>query len=1098
MNSSINSWLSSGEYRTALDQMVTTIMRDSLNSNSEATTSAIFEREIYFLVRKSTGIKIDFRKEQKVDNIIHIFNPHSDKKGSGRLDAIVNTLIIEYKHHSKLKTKEQVCAASQQVIEYLTALYKNEKIKYRAILTDGIKIAYFAFNEEEITQTTLAAITSKDLGIIIKALVDNSKKKFISSNVLNDFTIDNISPSPSKTLALKLYDLLKNSKTEKTEMLFKEWQALMHLSVSDNGKSNDIKKRRADLSLIFSDDISNAENEYLAFYALQTTYAIIVKLIACKVIERLNFNEKTAFFHDLTNVTSKELQLFFEKMEDGYSYRSNNIFNLLEGDFFSWYSDSCQWDAGLWAATIKLIKQVDQYSAFNFNIKYEPIDIFKDLYMSIIPKSLRHSMGEYFTPGWLADYVVDNGINISKKLVWKAIDPCCGSGIFILSLIRHIVGNVSICELSEEEKKQFRDNILTRVCGIDINPLSVLSARVGYYVALLPFENMENIEIPIYLGDSAIVPSVVAIDGIECYHYEVSNIKKPLTVVLPTRLVKDSNFSVFMNELQRYVKTDDAGILFSVIKQSLNKREQESLKLLELIKSFAEDLTILHKKQWDGIWIRIVLNFMLIARLDKYDLIVGNPPWVKWEHLPAAYAKKIKSLCSIKHIFSNDGGQYGGTQLNICALIANVAATNWLTQEGILAMLMPDSIMSQNSYEEFRNFYINYPNERLFLQKIDRWRAPLRPFWSGKNVVTQDFNTYYFSKQNVDYSKGIEVNEISRYSGVKDCIINAHQLFSDVEQYLTTKKYLAKQLSQSTAFSYTSNKYDYSLLIGPTAYQYRTGVEFTPQELYMLVDAGFSPNNGHHKFFNKKFARSKYIVDDMPSTGWDFSTALVYPIITGPNLKPFHYAYNGEFCILPYSKENTKNPISVEDMISNYYDIFTYLSGHKNLIDEQSEKSKIMHRGNEFYALSKIGPYSFAPYIVAARDNSKFCASVIQGTKTPWGEIKNSICVKHTIIISQDKSNRFITEDEAFYITGILNSAIVIDYIQNTFKSNGYSLNKSQIYLPLYNENDKLHNKIVELAKQATMEDESKVPSIQDALSALYIDMCKLQKNNCS
>ena len=108
---------------------------------------------------------------------------------------------------------------------------------------------------------------------------------------------------------------------------------------------------------------------------------------------------------------------------------------------------------------------------------------------------------------------------------------------------------------------------------------------------------MENIEIPIYLGDSAIVPSVVAIDGIECYHYEVSNIKKPLTVVLPTRLVKDSNFSVFMNELQRYVKTDDAGILFSVIKQSLNKREQESLKLLELIKSFAEDLTILHKKQ---------------------------------------------------------------------------------------------------------------------------------------------------------------------------------------------------------------------------------------------------------------------------------------------------------------------------------------------------------------------------------------------------------------------------------------------------------------------------------------------------------------------
>ena len=73
------------------------------------------------------------------------------------------------------------------------------------------------------------------------------------------------------------------------------------------------------------------------------------------------------------------------------------------------------------------------------NVYYEPIDIFKDLYMSIIPKSIRHSMGEYFTPEWLADYVVEKAISdIGNQSTWRAIDPCCGSGIFIISLIKKL------------------------------------------------------------------------------------------------------------------------------------------------------------------------------------------------------------------------------------------------------------------------------------------------------------------------------------------------------------------------------------------------------------------------------------------------------------------------------------------------------------------------------------------------------------------------------------------------------------------------------------------------------------------------------------
>ena len=71
---------------------------------------------------------------------------------------------------------------------------------------------------------------------------------------------------------------------------------------------------------------------------------------------------------------------------------------------------------------------------------------------------------------------------------------------------------------------------------------------------------------------------------------------------------------------------------------------------------------------------------------------------------------------------------------------------------------MPDSIMSQNSYEEFRYFYLDYEaKERLFLQKIDKWEKPLKPFTCEDIVVSQDFNTYYYSRKEVDYKKGIDV-----------------------------------------------------------------------------------------------------------------------------------------------------------------------------------------------------------------------------------------------------------------------------------------------------------------------------------------------------
>ena len=784
-------------------------------------------------------------------------------------------------------------------------------------------------------------------------------------------------------------------------------------------------------------------------------------------------------------------------MEDGYSYTSMGIRNFLEGDFFSWYADSKQWSEEFWSNIKKIITTLDDYSSFSLNVKYNPVDVFKDLYMSIIPQSIRHSMGEYFTPEWLADGVITEALRTISNKRWSAIDPCCGSGIFIIALIKKVVGDININELSEIEKKELLQSILHRIHGIDINPLSVLSARVSYYIAIHQFGDVEDVEIPVFLGDSAIVPISKTIDGIDCYYYSINNNKYgALDVLLPKSFVDRQDFGKAMSDLQALVKAESANVLYSKIVEDFSEKEKESKTLMTSILQLSEDLVKLHKNKWDGIWIRITTNFMMIARLHKHDLIVGNPPWVKWEHLPAAYTRKIKEFCDIRHIFCNDG-MYGGAQLNICALISNVSATNWLKDNGVLAFLMPDSLMSQNSYEEFRNFYIDYnKDERLYLQKLDRWCAPLRPFKVGKKSVTQDFNTYYYSNPIIDYNKGVKVRAISKKKGINDLVINKCLTFEEAKQYLVLTEQSAKQLAKnSTQFTYVSESFDYTPIIGKTSYLYRTGVESTPFEIFKMLGEGTSRKANHYRFKNKVLKTSKYKVDDIPQNGWDFPVELLYPMVEGPAIKPFTFDWGNNFHLIPYKRQDTSKPISLDDLIKEYPEVAVYFCNHRSLLDQQSDKSKTMHQGEEFYALSKIGPYTFAPYIVAARDNSNFCSSVINPVMTPWGEVKHAICVKHTIIISQDVDGNFITEEESHYINAILNSSIVHSYIHSTFKTNGFSLKKSNLCIPKFDNSNRLHNRLVILSKYASLKkNEKNRERVSRLATALYIMACEEQK----
>ena len=127
-------------------------------------------------------------------------------------------------------------------------------------------------------------------------------------------------------------------------------------------------------------------------------------------------------------------------------------------------------------------------------------DLLVDLYQAVFPKRVRHALGEYYTPGWLAEHVLDEA-GYQGDPDARLLDPSCGSGTFLVMAINRIRRWHE--KNGPVDKGEFCRRILAGVVGYDLHPLAVLSARANYLIALGDLaEHAAGEEIPIYLRDS--------------------------------------------------------------------------------------------------------------------------------------------------------------------------------------------------------------------------------------------------------------------------------------------------------------------------------------------------------------------------------------------------------------------------------------------------------------------------------------------------------------------------------------------------------------------------------------------------------------------
>ena len=1068
----------SPEYTALLKELAINIVDLSKKAENEATVVSGFEIQLYGFVNSTLGLKLFPNKEKRVDTERHV--------SKGRIDSKIGAVVKEFKHFSKLETEKQQNDATQQLIDYLIGLEKVEKSNYYGLITDGIKIKFVTLENGQMIEEPFQKITHKHLDRIIRSIVSLNQKALTSGNLVKDFC-ESSKDSIALDLVFHLYHSL-NRPSKMTNQLFEEWKELFRLAHDDKSKQKAIEDRRKSLSDLIGHKVTENIDEYKIIYSLQTCYAIIIKLLAFNILSKIRFNTNLLDFDNMVSAPSEALRIRVSEIEDGGIFKDLGMLNIFEGDFFSWYCSEEQWSEEI-AENIRTIfatlSEYEKKSLFPMGNSVQ--DLFKDLYMTLIPEKVRHSLGEFYTPSWLADHVVSNSIErLKQNSGWKGLDPTAGSGTFVVVMIRKVLEEMST--LSEQEQLQA---VLSRVKGIDLNPLAVLTARINYFINIshLINEDTKDFEIPVYLGDASYVPEEVNIDGTVCLSYSISTVNGNIEVLLPRDLTKDPrNFIDVMLEFEEVIKDLDIDKAYQFILNAMNKRELPE-KVNKSILTLCTRLVELEEKGWNGIWTRIVKNFMTTAIIGTFDIIVGNPPWIDWKSLPEGYRDRIKSLCISRHLFSGDK-RTGGINLNICALIANVVCQRWLKPTGTLGFLMPQTLIFQQSYEGFRRFQLDN-GTFMYFQGFTDWTESGHPF----NPVKEKFLTYYINDTFVDYSKGLPAFKYKIKKGKTLEKYNKCERFAEVEQIFTEQNLVIGQPSKdSTKFSYANTVEDlylFSKIAGECPYIGREGIEFYPQELFLLeldkdIEGSKTPDIIYLKNYQNNRSKHKVGVQTVP-----LEKKFLHPLIKGTDISRFKIGESKYIVPFPYTEENPKVPMDYLTLKKESKLLANYFKRNRSILESQTDYSnKIIGDENApYYALARVGKYSFAKYHVVFRDNTKWVAAVSSEVETEWGGTRRPLFQNHAVSICENPKGEFITEDEAHYICAILNAPIVQQYILNSSDLRSLKV-RPPIKMAVFDENNPVHQKLVELSKKAHQNDDEadEMEKIDSLLDKYYLE----------
>lgn len=999
----------------------------------------------------------------------------------GRADAVYGYLTIEYKLPGKLSKKTEIKKVTEQLERYLSeqatqfAQQKEDFLeKTVGVAIDGENILFVRFTKRptilqtpvpiEIPQKEFFPQIQVGQGFQVQGPYPLNKSSISSlliyarASARRPLTAkdlaDVFAPSCSITQRAisELYSEIMRAQRRQVpsriKAFFDEWNRIFGIVY---GQELEKAEKAAEETANLYQMPSGVRLQQLLF-SIHTFYAFLMKLIAIELVSLQRESKVESFVTGLAQLSDEQLKEKLIYLESGADFINNGIENFLEADFFSWYLDG--WNPQITNVFRDIIKALAAFEPATPILEPDwTKDLLQNFYEMIVPKNLRHSLGEYYTPDWLAGYVVDKA-GYKGELGSRFLDPACGSGTFLIQAINRVKSYAQSQKASD--MKKVAQHIINNIVGFDINPLAVLTARTNYLIAFSKFiPYVRPITIPIYLCDSVLAPT----------RYEEED-ELPLENTIIFKTTKcDYKFPLSIQSreyIDKFTSKVDIALRSKLKPDNFEKQIKSEFKLpdkdIGLLTEIYKQIKTLADNSENGIWAKYIKNAFAPCFAGKFDYVIGNPPWIRWDFLSDDYRKATLKLWQKYGLFSLSGyeGRLGGGKKDFSMLFTYACADNYLEDDGTLGFVITMEVFkSKGAGEGFRQFHLKNKDMPMKVLSMEDM-VHLMPFAAANKT------SIFFLKKgkkttypipSVEWKRKKGVGKISPNWEIEKVLANTERKQTKAIPINPTKIISAWQTGKTGELTI------YAKLKGENPYKAHLGVNADPYGIFWMQVKEVRPDG--ILVIENLFDRGK---SKIKSVRTSIESDLIYPAVTGGDIIKFGIKEN--FYLLIPQDPKTRKPFSEDWMLQHYCQLtYAYLNQFgKILLSRGSRVIRELAKKTEPYAIFGVSEYTFAKYRVSWKAMaSRMSAVVLSNIKTDFGQ-KPIIPTKVVSFFSTDN------KDEAHYLCAILNSDLVNGFI-SSFSAAGRGFGTPSVMenlaIPKFNPKNSIHKKLAELSEEA-------------------------------
>ncbi len=740
-------------------------------------------------------------------------------------------------------------------------------------------------------------------------------------------------------------------------------------------------------------------------------------------------------------------------LSDDPSARNPDVVrSLVDEGFVSWVLETPQgeqWASGLFD------------TASRFDWRESRRDVFREMYETVIDKDLRRYFGEYYTPDWLAQMVVEEVLDdewcersINKVIAARdpvdgvgVLDPACGSGTFLYHAAQRILDHplVNNSDVSDVEKA---DVVARLVNGIDIHPIAVEIARATLLRAMpsVPSSGLRSLRV--WQGDA------LGEEG-DTQNQQTSVFTQKddtkLTfqspgggvVVLPVEFLGKGpvqyNLTVLVNAAKE-VPGNPGATLPGWMLSNLSEGAAEQVKA-----AFASLATII-QTEGDGVWAWFMSNQAgpHLLSLTKVDRIVANPPWVIMSKVQEPERKNsLENLIDREDLYSSGSVGNRGA-FDIAALFLRLCPARYFAGEmnehriGKTGWVLNAGSLKGGNWEQ-------YNASRLPTRTVDMSGVKQPPFDGASACV------HYFGED-------VTTSACTMFTDETTGNISRSDPWQAVKPKV--KQEAAPMIPQASPSGYVTNG----------SCEFRAGARLNPTN-FVICDT-VSSDNDTATFKSLLTSRAKRPYKRYGALEGSVPSRWLHETVLADNLYPFAVDDQLPLCIIPTDEvgnilsESEEGNSDYWKKVSNYYHrhrgrgrgtpptLLKYLNMHNNLATLHSRLQQMRDDKN----LAVVYYNASGQHIRAARSTAP------------------QLC-------SDQLYYAVVSFDEAGYLVSIINSAILAERFRSTRKSDRHfhTYPWKDIPIPKFDSTQQEHMELAELCTAA----ESVSQSVSQSVSLI-------------